>query len=125
MLADCNVHATIPVHDLDESRKFYQNVLGLEQVDEDLAGVLYQSGGCLILVYKSDFAGTNKGTSACWEVKDLEVKVEGLKAKGIKFEHYDSLTGVTREGDIHNMGESVAAWFKDPSGNILCMGSIL
>ena len=125
MLADSNVHATIPVHDMDEARKFYHDLLGLERVDEDLAGVLYQSGGCLILVYKSDFAGTNKGTAACWEVKDLEKTVEACKAKGIKFEHYDNLTGVTRQGDIHNMGESVAAWFKDPSGNILCMGSTL
>lgn len=125
MLADCNVHATIPVHDLDEARKFYGETLGLEQVDEDLAGILYQSGGCMILVYKSDFAGTNKGTAACWEVKKLEGLVGAMKAKGIKFEQYDNLTGVTREGDIHNMGESVAAWFRDPSGNILCMGSIL
>jgi hypothetical protein len=34
------------------------------------------------------------------------------------------MPGMTREGDVHSMGGGVkAAWFKDPDGNILCVGN--
>jgi hypothetical protein len=41
-----------------------------------------------------------------------------LKAKGVKFEHYD-FPGTKREGDVHVFGKIRNAWFKDPDGNIL------
>ena len=41
-----------------------------------------------------------------------------LKAKGVRFEHYD-LPGTKREGDVHVTGDMKVAWFKDPDGNIL------
>ena len=44
--------------------------------------------------------------------------VEELRAKGVTFEHYD-LPEMTREGDVHVMGDLRAVWFKDPDGNIL------
>ncbi len=44
--------------------------------------------------------------------------VRDLKAKGVRFEHYD-LPGMTRQGDIHVAGQLRTAWFKDPDGNIL------
>ena len=46
--------------------------------------------------------------------------MEGLRAKGVAFEHYD-LPETTREGDIHVMGEMRGAWFKDPAGNIIAL----
>jgi hypothetical protein len=49
---------------------------------------------------------------------DLDGIVQGLKDKGVAFEHYD-LPDTTREGDVHVMGELKAVWFKDPDGNIL------
>ena len=45
--------------------------------------------------------------------------VAELKAKGVTFEHYDDLPGLTRKGDIHRAGDFRVAWFKDPAGNIL------
>ena len=42
-----------------------------------------------------------------------------LKAKGVNFEHYDNLPGLTRKGDIHHADGLTVAWFKDPAGNIL------
>ena len=43
---------------------------------------------------------------------------DALKAKGVKFEHYD-LPGMKREGDVHVGGDMKVAWFKDPDGNTL------
>jgi hypothetical protein len=47
-----------------------------------------------------------------------------MKDKGITFEQYDNLPGVTRKGDIHQAGPMKLAWFKDPDGNILSIGNM-
>ncbi len=60
-----------------------------------------------------------KGTAALWEVADVRAAVKDLKGKGVNFEHYDDMPGLTRDGDIHRAGPLEVAWFKDPSGNIL------
>jgi hypothetical protein len=83
---------------------------------------VYQSGSTKLCVYRSEFAGTNKGTAALWEVKDVEKTVNELKAKGVTFEHYE-MPGLTLKGDIHASGDFKVAWFKDPGGNILSVQS--
>ena len=120
MLSDANVMATIAVKDMKEAKKFYGGTLGLHQEAEFPGGVTYGSGMSKLLVYESQFAGTNKATSASWEVNELASAVEALKEKGVEFEHYD-FPGVTMEGDIHVMEGEKAAWFKDPDGNILAV----
>ena len=121
MLNDATVQPMLPVKDLEAARKFYEGPLGLKKVGEEPdAAVTYKSGGSTVVVYKSEFAGTNKGTAALWEVKDVEATVKELKAKGVPFEHYD-LPGLTRQGDIHQAGDFKVAWFKDPDGNILSL----
>jgi hypothetical protein len=37
----------------------------------------------------------------------------------VRFEHYDDMPEVTRDGDVHHAGPMDVAWFKDPDGNIL------
>lgn len=79
----------------------------------------YRSGTSTILVYESQFAGTNRATSATWTVGDeLETIVAALRANGVAFEH-DDFPGNRREGDVHVAGNTRVAWFKDPDGNIL------
>ena len=119
MLGDSNVVATIPVSDMEAAKAFYEQTLGLKKSKEDMGGVSYASGQTTIYVYQSEFAGTNKGTAAAWQVDDIETAVESLGQKGVTFEHYDNIPGATLEGDVHVMGPAKAAWFKDPSGNIL------
>jgi hypothetical protein len=76
-----------------------------------------------LLVYKSQYAGTNKATAVTWTVGDeLEEIVRALKAKGVTFEPYE-LPGMTRKGDVHVAAGMKAAWFKDPDGNILSLVS--
>ena len=83
----------------------------------------YQSGKSTIVVYESQFAGTNKATSATWGVGDeLDSIVSTLKKKGVPFEHYN-MPGAELDGDIHKFGDFRAAWFKDPDGNILHINS--
>ena len=122
MLADSEVLATISVRDIAGAKEFYDGVLGLEQVNESPGGVTYKSGSSKLFVYQSSSAGTNQATSATWEVADIEQVVEGLKAKGVTFEHYE-VPGAVLNGDILDMGGMKAAWFKDPDGNIICIAN--
>jgi catechol 2,3-dioxygenase-like lactoylglutathione lyase family enzyme len=124
MLAENTVVATLAVKDRETNKKFYGETLGLKQSREDEGGVEYTSGDGRIYVYESDTAGQGKATCAFWYVDDLDACIEELKSKGVTFEHYD-LPWATREGDVHTTpgGEERVAWFKDPDGNILGLGS--
>jgi len=120
MLKDRDILATIAVKDLAAARKLYEKTLGLEVVATiDDKVVNYRAGGCKLMVYKSQYAGTNKATAATWIVGDeIDEIVKALRGKGVAFEHYD-LHGMKREGEVHVMVEMRNAWFKDPDGNIL------
>jgi catechol 2,3-dioxygenase-like lactoylglutathione lyase family enzyme len=124
MLGGKDAAATIAVRDLKAAKKFYEGTLGLKQAAaQEPEAVTYKSGSSTILVYRSQYAGTNKATAATWEVgDDIERVVQTLKSKGVAFEHYD-MPGMTLKGDVHVADGMKAAWFKDPDGNILALVS--
>jgi catechol 2,3-dioxygenase-like lactoylglutathione lyase family enzyme len=97
--------ATIAVKDLAAAKRFYEGTLHFKRSGGSEDGVVtYQSGKSTVLVYQSDYAGTNKATSATWSVgRELDAIVRNLKDAGVQFEHYD-LPGARREGDIHIFG---------------------
>ena len=119
MLSNRDAVANLAVKKIDVAKKFYEDTLGLKQVDAEGDELLvFKSGNTVINVYHSKEAGTNRATAVTWAVDDVEGEVNALKAKGVKFEHYD-LPGMKRQGDIHIGGDMKVAWFKDPDGNIL------
>jgi len=125
MLADRDVTATVAVKDMEVAKHFYEDTLGLRRLDaEGSEAMVYAAGGSKLLVYKSQYAGTNKATAVTWSMgEELEGAVKTLKAKGVAFEHYQ-MPQVRLSGDVHVMGpngEMKAAWFKDPDGNILAL----
>ena len=122
MLGTRDVVATIAVRDLKAAQRWYEEKLGLARLStEGEEAVTYRAGDSKLLVYRSEFAGTNKATAATWVIREgIEGFVEALKKKGVAFEHYD-YPGVKRDGDLHTMAGVKAAWFKDPDGNILAL----
>jgi catechol 2,3-dioxygenase-like lactoylglutathione lyase family enzyme len=120
MLANRNAMPTIAVKDLAVAKKFYEGKLELTPLESGEEDVLtYQSGTATLVVYVSQFAGTNQATACTWAVGDeFDAILAALKGKGVVFEHYD-LPGLTREGDAQVAGDFKGAWFKDPDGNIL------
>lgn len=120
MLNQKEAIATVAVSDIPRARKFYEDVLGFKLVhDQGGEAVTYRSGSSNLLVYKSDFAGTNRATAASFDVgSETDTVVRELKDKGVSFEHYD-MPGMKQEGDMY-VGEGMKiAWFKDPDGNII------
>jgi len=119
MLGNRQAVATVAVKDLAAARRFYEGTLGLEVVHtEGGEAISFRTGGTQLLVYRSEFAGTNRATAVNWFVgDDLDGIVRALRDKGVAFERYD-LPGLNREGDVHVAGPMKIAWFKDPDGNI-------
>ena len=121
MLGDHAPVATVAVSDLQRAKTFYEKTLGLVQTSaEGDEAVSYGTLASKLLVYRSQFARTNKATAVTWLVGDeIERLVKELEAKGVAFEDYD-MPGMPRRGHIHGGGGHGprAAWFKDPDGNI-------
>ena len=126
MLTNMDASATVGVRDIAAAKEFYENVLGLSPVDigEDMPEVLiYRSGNTRVMVYQSEYAGTNRATSVTWDVGDqFDEIVAALQSRGARFEHYD-MDGMRREGDIHIADKMKIVWVKDPDGNILNINS--
>ena len=123
MLANKDAIATIAVKDVDAARNFYEKKLGPKSEPSDQADVaVCKSGNSVLFIYKSQFAGTNKATTVTWPVDDVDREVRNLKNQGIAFERYNFPDAVI-ENDVHVMGDTRAAWFKDPDGNILALVS--
>jgi catechol 2,3-dioxygenase-like lactoylglutathione lyase family enzyme len=124
MLGEKDVIATVAVKDLAAARKFYEGTLGLKVTDASGSeAITFASGRSKLLVYRSQYAGTNKATALNWNVGDgIDMTVAALREKGVAFEHYD-FPGSTRNGDVHVMGPMKSAWFKDPDGNIIALMS--
>jgi catechol 2,3-dioxygenase-like lactoylglutathione lyase family enzyme len=122
MLGHRNAIPSLAVKDVAKARRFYETVIGATPVDNEGDEVVtYKSGETLFTVYRSAYAGTNQATALTWSVgKELDSLMDSLRAKGVRFEHYD-LPGTRRDGDVHSAGAVRVAWFKDPDGNILSL----
>jgi catechol 2,3-dioxygenase-like lactoylglutathione lyase family enzyme len=121
--ADWSFGATIPSKDTQNTRKFYEDVLGLEVVLEYQGGITYRSGDSFLTLYPSEFAGIAKHTLGGFTVRDFDRAAEQLRAKGVKFEDYD-MPGLKTENGVAEMEGMKAAWFKDPEGNILSLAQM-
>lgn len=121
MLKNKDSAAIVAVKDIAAARKFYEETLGLEFIRGDEHVVEFATGETSLVVYVSEFAGTNKANAVVWGVgDDIEQIVSFLQGKGVVFEHYE---GMDRDGDIHRAGDFRMVWFKDPDGNILHLNS--
>jgi catechol 2,3-dioxygenase-like lactoylglutathione lyase family enzyme len=123
MLKDKASTAIVAVTDIARATRFYRDTLGLDIADDSMGDVVvFRTGNTSLVVYRSEFAGTNKANAVVWGVNDeIDEIVAGLAAKGVTFEHYD---GMRIEGDIHVDGPMKMAWFKDPEGNILHLNNM-
>jgi catechol 2,3-dioxygenase-like lactoylglutathione lyase family enzyme len=122
MLSDFTPSATVAVKNLKAVRSFYEGILGFEPIGSTLRGAqAFKVKGATLVIYESQFAGTNKATAVTWSLGEhFDAMVKALDTKGVPFEHYE-LPGVVLEGHVHvaRDGEpSRVAWFKDPDGNI-------
>jgi len=119
MFKDLTSSAIVAVKDLDRAKAFYGETLGLGSGGDSDNVVSFRTGDTLLIVYKSDLAGTNKANAVVWSAgQQLDAIAGELRGKGVRFEEYPEMGMEIRDG-IHIGGDFKAVWFKDPDGNIL------
>ena len=124
MLSDHPVFPILLSTDMAASRAFYADALGLElvredHVDDELDRFVFRCGaGTQLVITHSTIGTSDPQTQMAWRVPDLRAAVADLRARGVRIEEYDAPDPVTVDG-IADMGHSWAAWFIDPSGNVL------
>ena len=115
-------HFTLPVSDLERSKKFYTEILGLELVRAAGPHLVFLRSGkdSIVLAQSADAAKPQKAGAGTSEVhhafivehRDFEASVEELKRAGVNVFEQDE----RGPGSVFN-GRS--AYFYDPDGNIL------
>ena len=119
MLGDHLVFPILLSKDLAVSRAFYHDTLGLDIVREDDERIMFRCGGGSLLTVSLSTTGTaDTQTQVAWRVPDLAVELADLRARGVRIEEYDAPDPKTENG-IADMGFAWAAWFLDPSRNVL------
>lgn len=118
MLGSAPLNANIPVVDIERAKQFYQEKIGLRLIEQTPAGIILEAGkGTKLFIYQRAATKADH-TVDSFSVKDVEVEVKELKAKGVVFEEYDTDEIKTIDG-IAAHGQHKAAWFKDTEVNIL------
>ena len=122
MLSDHPVFPILLSTDLAASRSFYRDTLGLEILREDVDDrIVFRSGaGTQLVITRSTVGTADTQTQMAWRVPDLQAALADLRARGVRIEEYSAPDPETVDG-IADMGHSWAAWFVDPSRNVLAV----
>ena len=121
MLADYPAIPILLSTDMEASKRFYQDTLGLPLLDETEERMLFKCGGDTRLIVSRSSVGTSDTqTQMVWRVPDIRAALADLRAGGVQVEEYSAPEPVTTDG-IADMGHSWSAWFIDPSRNVLAI----
>jgi predicted enzyme related to lactoylglutathione lyase len=115
MLKTASAFASFSVNDLAAAKDFYSGTLGLN-VEEMPEGLSLKLNGAAVFLYAKPDHQPATFTVLNFKVDDVDVAVDELVKRGVKFEHYPQLNtdpkGISRDNPT-------IAWFTDPAGNIL------
>lgn len=121
MLSGATVSPVLSVADLAQARKFYTDSLGLREVDAGPDEVTVAgSDQDVVTLHAVPDAMPSRHTVATFEVYDLATEMSDLRSHGVRFEEYDEPGMKTKDG-VATVDGRKYAWFKDPSGNLLCL----
>jgi predicted enzyme related to lactoylglutathione lyase len=123
-LKDKPMFASLPAHDIDRAKRWYEEKLELTpMLDLGDGGLLYNTGGSQWLIYQTPAAGTGKQTVGGFVVPDIDETMRDLRAKGVTFEDYamGDQGPTTENGVARDPNGGAAAWFTDSEGNILAL----
>jgi catechol 2,3-dioxygenase-like lactoylglutathione lyase family enzyme len=121
MLNDKKGFSSFAVKDTQKAKDFYQQTLGLKVTDEPMGVMqLHLGDGAGVMIYPKPTPMPAPFTVWNFPVESVDITVDELTRKGVRFEKYNEPTLKTDEKGIsRGNGGPTIAWFKDPSGNIL------
>lgn len=120
MLGDHPIDVVLLAPDLDASKDFYANKVGLKILADTPEAVTFECGGDSRLVITKSTVGTkDEQTQAAFRVTDVRKEVDTLRRRGVNVEDYD-MPGLKTVDGIADIGFALMAWFIDPGKN--CVG---
>lgn len=120
MFKNTKAFSGFSVDDLQKAKDFYQNILGLEVVENEMGCLevsIYGSNDLLIYPKPNHVPATF--TILNFPVDHIDEAVDKLTKKGVHFEVYNEESFKTDDRGISRGKGPNIAWFKDPAGNIL------
>jgi catechol 2,3-dioxygenase-like lactoylglutathione lyase family enzyme len=109
------------ITNVEESKTFYQDVLGLK-ISEPMGQLqLELPGGLKVFLYQKDHHQAASFTVLNFQVEHIRELMEQLRSKGVRFEVYTEQEIKTDDLGLREDDGMKIAWFKDPSGNILSL----
>jgi catechol 2,3-dioxygenase-like lactoylglutathione lyase family enzyme len=124
MLKDSPAFSGFSVKNLDETKRFYSQVLGLEVTQDTMGLKLFTAHNSPTFIYLKEDHKPADFTILNFPVENIDKTIDELVSKGIEFKQYDLGNGAKTDakgvlrGLSANMGPDIA-WFEDPSGNVL------
>ncbi len=118
MLSKSKIVAFVPIKDSARARAFYEDILGLRFVTDDLFALVLDANGTTVRMAKLKDFTPAQYTILGWEVSNIQDAADSLSKKGVVFERYDWIQQ-DRLGIWAAPGGAQVAWFKDPDGNVL------
>ncbi|HXW11856.1 MAG TPA: VOC family protein [Nitrososphaeraceae archaeon] len=110
--------SSFSVKDLEETKKFYGQTLGLEIAETDEGLMLQIKGGNDVFIYPKPDHTPATFTVLNFVVDEVDKAVDELTKMGVRFQLYDKGELKTDDRGVFQ-GKPKIAWFKDPAGNFL------
>jgi catechol 2,3-dioxygenase-like lactoylglutathione lyase family enzyme len=123
MVGDNRISAVLVSTDLERSRDFYENQVGLKMSPETIPNhLVFDCGnGTTLLIYGRASGNTADHTQVRFWTSDVAKDVADLVQRGIVFEEYDMGAFKTVDHVVTSAGIGRSAWFKDPDGNTIAL----
>jgi catechol 2,3-dioxygenase-like lactoylglutathione lyase family enzyme len=119
MLKDSKAFSGFSAGDIQMAEKFYSETLGLDVTESHDLLTLRLAGGNNVLIYPKSNHVPATFTVLNFPVQDVDLAVDELTKRGVRFENYDLPDLKTDEKGIMRGNGPTISWFKDPAGNIL------
>ena len=119
MLKDSKAFSGFATDDINKAKQFYEQTLGLKVSEDHGLLTLHLAGGNNVLIYPKPNHVPATFTVLNFPVDDVDLAVDELTGRGVRFEIYDLPEIKTDKKGIMRGNGPTIAWFKDPAGNIL------
>jgi catechol 2,3-dioxygenase-like lactoylglutathione lyase family enzyme len=119
MLKNSKAFSGFSADDIPKAKGFYARTLGLDVSEAQGILTLHLAGGKNVIIYPKPNHVPATFTVLNFPVDDVDLAVDELKKRDVRFEQYNLPDLKTDEKGIMRGNGPTIAWFKDPAGNIL------
>jgi catechol 2,3-dioxygenase-like lactoylglutathione lyase family enzyme len=120
MLGSASAIAFLPSTDLDRSRRFFADRLGLTVEEVTPFASVFRAGTTMLRITKVDTLQPQPFTVFGWQVPDIRSTVAELTAADVACLRYEGMDQ-DPAGVWTTPGGDQVAWFHDPDGNTLSL----